>query len=64
MLALLLLLLLLPAALFFRSRRCLRLDQSKCVPPGDENYDITRGGLDSMVRGTLRHANTLSLHSK
>ncbi|WIA44587.1 hypothetical protein OEZ86_007310 [Tetradesmus obliquus] len=35
--------------LFFRSRKCLRLDQSKCVPPGDENYDITMGGLDSML---------------
>jgi hypothetical protein len=48
---LLVLLLLLPAALFFRSRRCLRADQSKCVPPGDEHYDISLGGLDGMVRG-------------
>lgn len=37
------------ADLFFRTTDCLRYDQSKCVPPGDENYDITHSGLDAAV---------------
>ncbi|KAG2434419.1 hypothetical protein HYH02_012249 [Chlamydomonas schloesseri] len=32
---------------FFRAKRCFRYDQTTCLKPGDQYYEVTHNGLDS-----------------
>lgn len=38
------------AELYFKTKACLRSDQSTCPQPGDPLHDITHSGLDALVR--------------
>ncbi|KAG2497227.1 hypothetical protein HYH03_004816 [Edaphochlamys debaryana] len=45
---------------FFRAKRCFRYDQNACFEPGHVYYEVTRNGLDVMVRRMLAEMTLLS----
>ncbi|KAG2445381.1 hypothetical protein HXX76_000003 [Chlamydomonas incerta] len=45
---------------FFRTKGCLRYDASTCFQPGDQYYDVTHNGLDTLVRRMMSEMRLLT----
>ncbi|KAG2497251.1 hypothetical protein HYH03_004835 [Edaphochlamys debaryana] len=45
---------------FFRAKRCFRYEQESCFPEGHVYYEVSRNGLDVMVRRMLAEMTLLS----
>lgn len=46
--------------MFFKNKDCLRWEQDTCLKPGHRFYEVSRSGLDAMMRRTITEMSLLT----